>query len=103
MALFQKYPNPFASHVLSTDIISRYLDEQGRLYSTRLLLKTGGSHVPSWLQALIKSREAYVLEESIVDAHGGVMEIKTRNLSHRRFMSIEETQKFTKSAEDSSW
>ena len=103
LALFQKYPNPFAAHVLSTDVLARHLDEHGRLHSTRLLLKTGGSHVPVWLQALIKSREAYVLEESIVDVRSGIMETRTRNLSHQRFMSIEETQTFTRSPEDASW
>lgn len=103
LALFQKYPNPFAAHVLSTDVLARHLDEHGRLHSTRLLLKTGGSHVPVWLQSLIKSREAYVLEESIVDFCSGIMETRTRNLSHRRFMSIEETQTFTRSPEDPSW
>ena len=101
--MFQKYPNPFAAHVLTTDVISRHVDEAGRLHTTRLLLKTGGSAVPSWLQSLIKSREAYVLEESVVDARLGVMETRTRNLSHRRFMSIEEVQTFSRSPEDHSW
>lgn len=103
LAMFQKYPNPFATHVLSTDIISRHLDDQGRLHTIRLLLKTGGSGVPSWLAALIKSREAYVVEESVVDPRAGTMETSTRNLSHRRFMSIEEVQKFSRSAEDTDW
>lgn len=103
LALFQKYPNPLAAHVLSIDVLSRHIDEQGRLHSTRLLLKTGGSAVPSWLQSLIKSREAYVLEVSMVDPRGETMETHTYNLSHRRFMSVEEIQKFTKSPEDNSW
>ena len=27
-AIWQKYPNPFAAHVLSSDVIDRYLDKQ---------------------------------------------------------------------------
>lgn len=94
LAFFQKYPNPYANHVLSSDIISRYVDEKGRLRSCRLLLKTGGAAVPYWLQTLIKSREAYVVEECWVDPHQGLMRTSTQNLSHRRFMSIEEVQTF---------
>lgn len=101
--MFQKYPNPFATHVLSTDIIARHLDACGRLHTIRLLLKTGGSGVPSWLATLIKSREAYVLEESVVDPRAGTMHTSTRNLSHRRFMSIEEAQNFSRSPDDSGW
>jgi 4-amino-4-deoxychorismate lyase len=103
LALFQKYPNPFTSHVLSIDVLSRHIDVEGRLHSTRLLLKTAGSGVPTWLQSLIKSKEAYVLEVSIVDPKRGTMETHSHNLSHRRFMSVEEIQTFSKSLEDDSW
>ena len=104
MAFFQKYPNPYSLHVLSTDILYRYVDTFGRLHSQRLLLKTGGSAVPSWLQSLIKSREAYVVEESVVDLEKGIMKTSTLNLSHRRFMSIEELQTFSRSLDEpSSW
>lgn len=100
LAFFQKYPNPYANHVLSTDTISRWVDDAGCLHSCRLLLKTGGSAVPSWLQSLIKSREALVLEESIVDPSTNTMSTSTHNLSHRTFMSIEELQTFRVSTED---
>ena len=104
MAFFQKYPNPYSLHVLSADILYRYVDGLGRLHSQRLLLKTGGSAVPSWLQSLIKSREAYVVEESVVDLEKGIMRTSTLNLSHRRFMSIEEIQTFSRSLDEpSSW
>jgi hypothetical protein len=32
-AVFNKYPNPFASHVLSLDIIDQHVDQQGRFDS----------------------------------------------------------------------
>lgn len=85
------------------DLLGRHVDDMGRMHSTRLILKNGGSAIPSWLQSLIKSREAYVLEESIVDPRTGIMETRTRNLSHRLFMSIEEVQIFTQSPDNSAW
>ena len=68
-------------------------------YVRYVSFQTGGSAVPSWLQSLIKSREAYVVEESMVDVREGVMATSTQNVSHRRFMSIEELQIFTRSTE----
>ena len=53
--------------------------------------------MPTWLQSLIKSREAYVVEDSVVDPRLGVMNTSTQNLSHRKFMSIEEQQTFSRS------
>lgn len=35
LAIFLKYPNPFASHVLASDVIERYVDLQtGRIEKT---------------------------------------------------------------------
>lgn len=39
LAVFNKYPNPFAKHVLSADIIDRYIGQDGKLRTTRLLVK----------------------------------------------------------------
>ncbi|CAO3612228.1 unnamed protein product [Mucor hiemalis] len=48
LAFWLRYPNPFASHVLSVDVLDRYVDENGVLKTTRLVLKKGkvpnGSH-----------------------------------------------------------
>ena len=35
-AIWQKYPNPFASHVLTSDVVDRYIDNQGILSITFL-------------------------------------------------------------------
>ncbi|EEB05230.2 intermembrane space protein sorting protein [Schizosaccharomyces japonicus yFS275] len=34
-----RYPNPNSAHVLSSDIIERYVDDKGRLYTERCLSK----------------------------------------------------------------
>ncbi len=51
LAVFMKYPNPFAAHVLASDVIDRFVDETGRLHTTRLFLKRGA--VPKWGRSVI--------------------------------------------------
>ena len=46
LAVFMKYPNPFASHVLASDVIERFIDSNGCLHTSRLFLKEGA--VPKW-------------------------------------------------------
>src|SRR5450432_4106511 len=40
LAYFLRYPNPYSTHVLSTDVIERFVDPvTGRLSTTRIHLK----------------------------------------------------------------
>ena len=97
-----KYPNPFSSHVLSADILTRHLDPQtGLLHTVRLIHKTGT--LPTWVTNVMKSQEAFVIEESVVDPKNCFMQTKTRNLTHQRFLVAEEIQTYTKSPEDQAW
>lgn len=90
-----KYPNPFSSHVLSADTLYRHLDpESGKLHTIRLIHKTGT--LPTWAMNMLKSQEAYVIEESVVDPVTCFMQTKTRNLTHQRFLIAEEVQTYTK-------
>ncbi|CAG8595776.1 1297_t:CDS:2 [Ambispora gerdemannii] len=93
LAFWMRYPNPFASHVLSVDVIDRHVDPtSGMLRTTRLILKKG--KVPSWGIGLIRTPEAYILEESIVDPHTKTMITRTKNITHVRKMQVEEWQTF---------
>ncbi|CAG8533365.1 13020_t:CDS:2 [Ambispora leptoticha] len=93
LAFWMRYPNPFASHVLSVDVIDRHVDPtSGMLRTTRLILKKG--KVPSWGIGLIRTPEAYILEESIVDPHTKTMVTRTKNITHVRKMQVEEWQTF---------
>jgi len=96
LAIWSKYPNPHSSHVLTSDVVDRYVDPQtGYLYTTRLFLKTG--NIPKWGRKLINnSNEAYVIEQSVCKPNEGSMIVTTKNLSHAKLMLIEETQKFIK-------
>lgn len=98
-----KYPNPFSSHVLSTDILSRHLDPQtGNLHTLRLIHKTGT--FPKWVMNMIKSQEAFVIEESVVDPQNCFMQTRTRNLTHQKFLIAEEIQTYTRNPDgDQTW
>jgi hypothetical protein len=89
LAIFNKYPNPFSTHVLTSDVIDRYL-KGNTLITLRLLKKQ--SKVPRWGQYILKMDEAYILETSQVNLETNEMTMKTRNLSHRKIMLIEEIQ-----------
>lgn len=101
MALWLKYPNPFSKHVLAGDVISRSIDSVGRLCTTRVILKT--SSIPAWISHWIKSNEAFVVEESVVDPRTGTMVTITKNLNHQKMMTVEEVQTYTRSPDNRSW
>ena len=106
LAFFLRYPNPFARHVLSVDVLSRSVHpETGQIHTTRLILKRG--ILPKWANSWLPSAgasggrglDAWVLEESIVDPPGwagdlgdfGLMprlRVQQGNLNHRKFMHV---------------
>ncbi|KAF9023404.1 MSF1-domain-containing protein [Hymenopellis radicata] len=81
LAYFLRYPNPYASHILSCDVISRELTPAGTLLTTRLILKRG----------IISRTEAWVIEESEVDPLGKTVQCRTKNLEFTKVMQVEET------------
>lgn len=84
-----RYPNPYSSHVLSCDVVSRTLSPSGTLLTTRLILKSGS--VPRWApQGIISRAESWVIEESEVDPNGRIMRCITKNLDHVKVMRVEE-------------
>lgn len=95
IAFFNRYPNPYASHVLSIDTLERYVDPEGKLISTRLIRKTG--KLPNWVKPFLgKISESWIIEHSVVDVGSGVMLTYTRNLDHTKIIKVEEYTKFEK-------
>jgi hypothetical protein len=89
LAFFLRYPNPFAAHVLSCDVIDRSLTPTGTLHTTRLILKRG--NIPKWLPAGVAARsESWIIEESEVDAGGLRVNCTTRNLEHTKALRVVE-------------
>ena len=89
LAFLLRYPNPYASHVISCDVISRHVTSRGTLSTTRLILKRGA--LPKWAPKNIVSRaESWVVEESEVDPFGKIVRCQTKNLDHVKVMQVQE-------------
>ncbi|KAF2704703.1 hypothetical protein K504DRAFT_460971 [Pleomassaria siparia CBS 279.74] len=103
LAYFLRYPNPYSTHVLSTDTIARHYDPTTqRLTTIRLHLKR--SKLPSAVLKLIPrsligasaggDTQAYILEKSVVDVKEGWMDTESRNLEWTGVLSVVERQVF---------
>lgn len=103
LAVFFKYPNPFSKHVIGSDVVSRMVDAEGCLRTSRILIKVGS--LPAWLARFTPnsfSNSALIMEESIVDPRVGQMTVTSRNLTHQSWMAVEERQEFTRT-DDGHW
>lgn len=99
-AFWQRYPNPFSTHVLTEDVVYREVTTDHRLLSRRLLMKT--NRLPRWAECLFPagmSRCVYIVEDSIVDPVNRSLTTYTWNLNHTTLMSVEERCVFQDSAE----
>ncbi|KAM9793084.1 PRELI domain-containing protein 1, mitochondrial-like [Neosynchiropus ocellatus] len=99
-AFWQRYPNPFSTHVLTEDVVYREVTADNRLLSRRLLMKT--NRLPRWAERFFPSgmsRSVYIIEDSIVDPVNRSLTIYTWNLNHTTLMSVEERCVF-RDAED---
>uniref|UniRef100_A0A8C4ECF4 PRELI/MSF1 domain-containing protein n=1 Tax=Dicentrarchus labrax TaxID=13489 RepID=A0A8C4ECF4_DICLA len=99
-AFWQRYPNPFSTHVLTEDVVYREVTADHRLLSRRLLMKT--NRLPRWAERLFPSgmsRFVYIIEDSIVDPVNRSLTTYTWNLNHTTLMSVEERCVFQDSAE----
>ncbi|KAJ7693643.1 MSF1-domain-containing protein [Mycena rosella] len=98
LAFFLRYPNPYASHVISCDVVSREVSPAGSLITTRLILKRGA--MPRWFpKGIISRAETWVVEESEVDPVGRTVRCKTSNLDHVKVMQVEESVVFRSAPE----
>ncbi|KAF7508544.1 hypothetical protein GJ744_009093 [Endocarpon pusillum] len=101
LAYFLRYPNPYSKHVLSTDVIDRYVDPSTkRLHTTRLHLKR--SKVPSAMAKLLPAgltgpggaQQSFVVEKSTIDVREGWMETESRNMEWTGILSVIERQTY---------
>ncbi|KIW89549.1 uncharacterized protein Z519_09705 [Cladophialophora bantiana CBS 173.52] len=101
LAYFLRYPNPYSRHVLSSDVIDRYIDpETGRLHTVRLHLKR--SKVPAGILKFLPrglagpggASQSYVLEKSTIDIKEGWMETESKNMEWTGILSVVERQTY---------
>jgi 4-amino-4-deoxychorismate lyase len=90
LAWFLRYPNPYATHVLSTDTIYQSLNPATQVLKVvRLHLKRG--KLPLWSKRFLSHiSESWIVETTEVDLRSGRMETRMRNLDHKRVLYVEE-------------
>ena len=88
-AIFQRYPNPFSTHVLSEDTLQRAVIGNV-LYTRRFLTKT--NKLPSWGEKYLARFKKMVplVEESTVDREKKIITTYTRNVGLSMFMTAVE-------------
>lgn len=88
-----RYPNPFAKHVISVDTIENTVADDGKLHITRLIRKSGS--LPSWIKPFLKNISgSWIIEKAIVDPKSQTMETWTKNMDHTRIIVVEELNKY---------
>ncbi|KAM4612099.1 PRELI domain-containing protein 1, mitochondrial-like isoform 1-T3 [Polymixia lowei] len=103
-AFWQRYPNPYSSHVLTEDVLYREITSSNHLLSRRLLTKT--NRLPRWAECVFPAhmaRAVYILEDSIIDPHTHTLITKTWNLNHTTLMTVVERCMFEEDSGQPSW
>jgi hypothetical protein len=98
---WQRYPNPYSSHVLTEDTISQS-SRGSKLFSKKLLTKTNS--MPRWGERFVPGpRYVCVLEESVVDPKTKTLTTYTRNIGYTSIMMVEEKCIYRPNPENSDW
>ena len=86
---WNRYPNPYSTHVLSEDVVSRRVVD-GKLWTTRIITKT--NKLPKWGAFLVPSstRFVHMVEESIIDPIKKTFITYTRNMGLTHILSVSE-------------
>ncbi|XP_042606489.1 PRELI domain-containing protein 1, mitochondrial-like [Cyprinus carpio] len=88
-AFWQRYPNPYSTHVLTEDVLFREVTPDNLLLSRRLLTKT--SRLPRWAERVFPgnlSRSVYIIEDSVVDLGNRSLTTLTWNVNHAKLMEF---------------
>ncbi len=89
-AVWNKYPNPYAEHVVSVDVIDQSFDpSSGQLRTERIIGVRQGA--PGWLVRLVgASEDTYVREVVMMDPFKKSMQMTSTNLSLSDYMLVKE-------------
>lgn len=97
-----RFPSPWSTHVISSDVISRTFSPDGNIRTTRLILKRG--KMPAWApRAIYKISTTWVLEDSEVDLEreeGKEVRTRSRNIDHKNALEVWEWQTFNEKPGD---
>lgn len=102
-AFWEKYPSPELPHVKDALVLSRTVDERGRLRSKRLVCVK--QSVPRVLRPFVTDTRIdthYAVETSCVDPAAQTIELETRNLSFSRLVSAHAKSRYVASEDGAS-
>lgn len=93
-AYLNRYPNPYASHVLTVDTLESFVDDKGNLRLTKLIMKTG--RLPKFIKPFLGTNlNSWIIEKTIINPKGHKLLTYSANIDHRKFIKVEEFLTFT--------
>ena len=93
-AYLNRYPNPYANHVLSSDVLQTSIDSDGCLRQTRLVVKTG--RLPKFIKPFLGDNvNSWIIEKIVVNPKTQQLKSYTSNIDHHKFIRIEEYLTFS--------
>lgn len=98
LAYLNRYPNPYAKHVKSTDTLELFVDSEGCLRTTKMVVKTG--RLPQFIKPFLgSSLDLYIIERSIINPQTQTMRTYLANVDHRKVIKVEEHLHYKTSVE----
>jgi len=91
----------FSLSLVGYDLLSREVDPQGVLKTSRVIVKKG--KLPAWGTGFMKKPEALVLEDTEVDPKGKVLVATTRNINYTKIMHVVEVMTIRVHPENERW
>lgn len=89
LAYLNRYPNPYAKHVLSIDTLDNHVDQNGNLVITKLMVKTG--RLPKFIKPFLGTNlNSWIIERTIINPKTKKLLTYSANIDHRRFIKVEE-------------
>lgn len=79
------FSDRFSKHVLTEDVLERYIRDDGKLYTIKMLTKT--NPMPRWGERFYKGPKfVTIIEETIVDPDTSTFTSYSRNITMTHFM-----------------
>lgn len=89
LAYLNRYPNPYAKHVLSNDTLHQEIDGDGNLRLTRVAVKTG--RLPNFIKPFLGTLlDSWIVEKIIINPKKQIMQTYNSNIDHQKFIRVEE-------------
>lgn len=99
-AYLNRYPNPYARHVLSIDTLDNHVDELGNLIITKLMVKTG--RLPVFIKPFLGTDlQSWIIEKTIINPRTNQLLTYSANIDHRKFIKVEEYLTYSQVGENS--